>query len=113
METPRKTKVSIKPHPMDTPTKDLPDVLPEPQDLPPPAPPASTSPPAPPAAPKLRRQEGCPLPSLPPIPPFPCLDDPPQVVGSVQELALTMLGAFAMGASVAFAISFFSRRDVI
>jgi len=104
METPRKTKVTIKPHPMDTPIKEPPEPFePLPPQTPEPLPP-------PPTAPKLCRQEGCPLPSLPPIPPFPCLDDPPQVVGSVQELALTMLGAFAMGASVAFAISYFSRR---
>lgn len=104
METPRKTKVTIKPHPMDTPIK-------EPHEPFEPPPPQTPEPlPPPPTAPKLCRQEGCPLPSLPPIPPFPCLDDPPQVVGSVQELALTMLGAFAMGASVAFAISYFSRR---
>ena len=104
METPRKTKVTIKPHPMDPPIKEPP----EPFEPPPPQTPEPLPPP--PTAPKLCRQEGCPLPSLPPIPPFPCLDDPPQVVGSVQELALTMLGAFAMGASVAFAISYFSRR---
>ena len=110
METPRKTKVTIKPHPMDTPIKEPPEPF-TPSllaDDPPPETPMPVRPPS--TAPKLCRQQECPLPSLPPIPPFPCLDDPPQVVGSVQELALTMLGAFAMGASVAFAISYFSRR---
>jgi len=64
---------------------------------------------------KLPHPDATPAPS-PVVPPTPVkpkwLDEPPCVAASFGEVTLSLLGAFAVGMTTAFAIAYFSRSRV-
>ena len=107
---------TILPHPDVVPEPVIAVGPPEPEATPPPAPPPSTAPPAPKA---VRWEEKCcPMPPLFHRTPWeeailaPKLSDGHAPPPDVRELSIALLGAFALGAGVAFTLAYFSRAKV-